>query len=260
MEILGYASAVAIGLILGLLGGGGSILAIPVLVYLFDIEPVRASAYSLFVVGITSLVGVGPKYKEGLVNFRAALLFGVPSVLSIFSTRKWFVPFIPDPVVSFGELELSKRLLLLGLFAVLMILAALPMIRKQSESDAPPSPKPVYQLVLQGIGVGFITGLVGAGGGFLIIPALVFLGGLKFKTAAGTSLLIIGLNSLMGFLGDVLNYPMDWPFLLYLTGLSILGIFIGARLSNLISGSALKRTFGWFILATGIYILLKEAI
>lgn len=260
MEIIGYASAVAIGLILGLLGGGGSILSIPVLVYLFGIEPVRASAYSLFIVGLTSLVGVVPKYRASLVNVKMAMLFGVPSIAAIFSTRKWFIPIIPEHVASIGEYVVSKRMLLLGLFALLMLLAAIPMIRSKAGPDTPHPSKPAYQLILQGLVVGFITGLVGAGGGFLIIPALVFLGGLPFKSAAGTSLLIIALNSLVGFLGDVLNYAMDWTFLLSISGLAILGIFLGAKLSDNLHGDLLRRIFGWFVLITGLYILSKELI
>lgn len=258
MELLGFAAAVVVGLILGLLGGGGSILSIPILIYLFDIEPVRASAYSLFLVGITSLIGTIPKYRDHLVNLRTGLLFGLPSIIAIFATRKWVVPMIPDPITSFGEVVLTKRLLLLGLFAVLMILAALPLIRGGKEIESPHPRFRTFLVVAEGLLIGFLTGLVGAGGGFLIIPALVFLTGLNFKTAVGTSLLVIAINSLAGFLGDVLNYRMEWTFLLGITSLAVVGILLGNTFSRRINSLTLRKAFGWFTLAVGTFILLAE--
>jgi uncharacterized membrane protein YfcA len=258
MEILGYVASVFVGLVLGLLGGGGSILSIPILVYLFHIEPIRASAYSLFIVGITSLIGAVPKYREKLIDFRSAVLFGLPSILAIFSTRKWVVPLLPEVIATVGDFEITRRMLLLGLFAILMLFAALPMIRKtKGHSDGPKGSRTLL-IIVQGLWVGFLTGLVGAGGGFLIIPALVFLAGLPFKTAAGTSLVIIAVNSLIGFFGDMLNYTMDWPFLITIASLAIVGIFIGNRASRHVDGQTLKQAFGWLILITGLYILSKE--
>lgn len=257
MEFIGYVAAIGIGLILGLLGGGGSILSIPVLVYLFQLDPVRASAYSLFVVGITSLIGAVPKYREGNVSLRTGLIFGIPSILAIFLTRKWFVPLLPDIVITVGEFELTRRLLLLGLFAILMIGASWTMIRERKVNDED-RPLRVLPLALQGFIIGFTTGLVGAGGGFLIIPALIFLAGLPFKRAAGTSLFIIAANSLIGFIGDVLNFQMDWPFLFAITGLAIIGILAGNRLSRRVRNETLGRSFGWFILVSGVYILIRE--
>lgn len=259
MEIFGYAAAICIGLILGLLGGGGSILSIPILVYLFHIEPVKASAYSLFIVGITSLIGAIPKYKDHLVNIRTGLLFGIPSILSIFVTRKWIVASLPEVILQIDSYILSKRIFLLGLFAVLMILASISMIRNKKE----PVQKQQYRsflLIIEGTLIGLLTGLIGAGGGFLIIPALVLLTGLPFKTAVGTSLFIIAINSLSGFLGDVLNYSMDWAFLMSITALAIVGIFIGNHFAHQISPIRLRKSFGWFVLVTGIYILLRETL
>ena len=260
MELFGYLASIFIGLVLGLLGGGGSILSIPILVYPFAIEPVRASAYSLFIVGITSLFGAIPKYREGLVNLRTGILFGIPSIISIFATRRWLVPAIPEILFQSDEVIITKRMLLLGVFAILMILASIPMIRKGNEPVAGDRKFKTFQVFVQGTFIGFLTGLVGAGGGFLIIPALVFLTGLSFKTAAGTSLFIITINSLIGFLGDALNYSMDWGFLLSITSLSIVGIVIGNRLSRLIEGTKLKQGFGWLILVMGFYIILRETI
>lgn len=258
MEILGYAASLLIGLTLGLLGGGGSILSIPVLVYLFGVEPVRASAYSLFIVGTASFIGSLVKHREGLVSLRTGLLFGIPSVVSIFCTRKWLVPMLPDTLITYGTFVLTKRMFILGFFAILMFAAAMPMIRRAPPHQAANVPKPFVQVALQGISIGFITGLVGAGGGFLIIPALIILTGLPFRVAAGTSLMIISMNSLIGFLGDALNYSMDWPFLILVTSLAILGIFVGTLLAKRVPGSTLKRSLGWFILATGTYILFRE--
>jgi uncharacterized membrane protein YfcA len=258
MEVAGYFASVFIGIILGLLGGGGSILSIPILVYLFSIEPVIASAYSLFIVGTTSLVGAIPKYRDHLVNLKTGIIFGIPSIASIFITRKWIVPAIPDIVVTIDSFTLSKRLLLLGIFATLMILASISMIRGKSEIKNEDHNFKTLLVIFEGALIGFLTGLVGAGGGFLIIPALVFLTGLPFKTAVGTSLFIIAINSLSGFIGDVINHRMDWPFLLSITSLAIIGILIGNTFQKKISALKLRKAFGWFILVMGIYILSKE--
>jgi uncharacterized protein len=258
MEWFGYFAAIAIGLILGALGGGGSILSIPVLVYLFHLDVVTASAYSLFIVGMTSLVGAVPKYQEHLVSLRTAIAFGIPSIISIFSTRKWIVPSLPDVILHFGDVTVTRRLFLLGLFAILMILASISMIRQKDEQETESNKFRTGLLILEGIVIGFLTGLVGAGGGFLIIPALVLLTGLNFKTAVGTSLFIIAINSLSGFAGDVLNYKINWTLLLTLTALAIAGIFAGHHLSRTISHRRSRAAFGWFVLVTGVYILVRE--
>ena len=260
MDIIGYLASVLIGLILGLLGGGGSILSIPILVYLFHVDPVLASAYSLFIVGTTSFVGAIPKYKDHLVNVRTGFLFGIPSILSIFVTRKWIVPAIPDIILQAGSFVLTKRILLLGIFALLMILASLSMIGGRKEIVSDDHRFRVFLVILEGTLIGFLTGLVGAGGGFLIIPALVFLTGLPFKTAVGTSLFIIAINSLMGFLGDVLNYNMDWPFLLSITALAIGGILIGNQFQKKISAARLRKAFAWLVLIMGSWILFREIV
>jgi uncharacterized protein len=260
MEIFGYIASICIGIILGILGGGGSILSIPILVYLFQVDAVLASAYSLFIVGTTSLVGAIPKYKGRLVNLQTGLIFGVPSIISIFITRKWIVPSIPDIVWMTDSFILTKRILVLGLFAILMVLASVSMIRGRKEGDQEDSRFRTFLIIIEGILIGFLTGLVGAGGGFLIIPALVLLTGLPFKTAVGTSLFVIAINSLIGFLGDVLNTPMDWPFLWSITTLAVFGILIGNKISRKISQRWLRKSFGWFVLAMGCWILFKEII
>lgn len=259
METIGYLASIVIGIVLGLLGGGGSILSIPILVYLFQIDVVMAAAYSLFIVGVTSFVGAIPKYKHHLVNVKTGILFGIPSVLSIFVTRKWIVSAIPEILIQTEVFTLNKRNFLLGVFALLMVLASISMIRgKKSENTFEDHRFKFFLLILEGSFVGLLTGLVGAGGGFLIIPALVFLTGLKFKTAVGSSLFIISLNSLMGFFGDLMNYTIDWKLLLPITGLAVTGIFIGNFFSKRLEGILLRKLFGWFVLLMGLYILTKE--
>jgi uncharacterized membrane protein YfcA len=256
METAGYIASIFIGLILGLLGGGGSILSIPILVYLFNMDPVTASAYSLFVVGITSFIGAIPKYRDHFVDLKTGFAFGIPSLLTIFYTRKWIIPSIPDVIFYSENFTITRRLLLLGIFAILMMFASLAMIRGRTEEETVHRFSPF--IIVQGMLIGFLTGLVGTGGGFLIIPALVFLTGLRFKVAVGTSLFIISINSLMGFLGDVLNYTIQWKFLLTITTLAIAGVVMGNFLSRRVPSGSLRKAFGWFTLAMGTWILLKE--
>lgn len=261
--LLGLLASLVIGLSLGLIGGGGSILTVPVLVYLFSVEPVQATAYSLFIVGLTSAVGAYPKYKEGLVNVKTALLFGAPSIVTVFLTRKWIVPNIPAELFSVGSFVLTKSLLLMLLFAILMVAASFSMIRdpKKKSSDVKPGGSFNYPLILaEGAIVGLLTGLVGAGGGFLIIPALVLLTGLPMKQAVGTSLLIIAAKSLIGFTGDLSQQTIDWTLLMSISAMAVAGIFIGNSLSRKIDGNKLKKGFGWFVLAMGLYILIKEGL
>jgi uncharacterized protein len=260
MEIFGYIASFCIGIILGLLGGGGSILSIPILVYIFQIEPVIASAYSLFIVGVTSFVGAISKYRDHLVNLKTGLVFGLPSVISIFCTRKWIVPAIPDVIVGTEYLVVTKRILVLSLFALLMIMASFPMIKGRNELNSHDDEMKIPLVIVEGCLIGFLTGMVGAGGGFLIIPALVFLTGLPFKTAVGTSLFIIAINSLMGFLGDLLNYAMDWAFLIPITTLAVIGILIGNTFQKKISTMKLRKAFGWLMLAMGCWMLVREII
>jgi uncharacterized protein len=260
LEYFGYFAAIFIGLLLGLLGGGGSILSIPILVYLFHIDAVTASAYSLFIVGTTSFAGAVPKYRDHLVNVKTGFLFGIPSLITIFVTRKFIVPAIPNILFQSGDFFFTKRLLLLGIFAVLMVLASVPMIRGRRDIHPGRKKYQTILIIIEGTLIGFLTGLVGAGGGFLIIPALVFLTGLPMKTAAGTSLFIIAINSLTGFLGDVMNTSMDWKFLLTITAIAIVGVHIGNVLSKKIPGIKLKKAFGWFTLAMGCWILIRETL
>ncbi len=262
MTILGYLASILIGVSLGLIGGGGSILTVPVLVYLLGLNPVLSTAYSLFVVGTTSLVGSFTYMKKGLVNYRAALVFAVPSFITVFLTRKFVVPAIPDPVFTIGDFVLSKGAGIMGLFALIMLAAAFSMIRHKDKAEHGSGTQAIqfnYPLIaLEGAGVGLLTGLVGAGGGFLIIPALVLLARIPMKMAVGTSLLIIAAKSLIGFLGDIGQQAIDWNFLAIFTSLSVVGIFLGSYLTRFIPGEKLKRLFGWFVLGMAVFILWKE--
>ena len=332
MEILGYIFALLIGISLGLVGGGGSILTVPVMVYLFGIEPILATAYSLFIVGTSSLVGTFEYIKKGLLDYKTAILFAVPSFISVFVTRKFFlpllpenvnasfessevkiiiisiviftitllttyfilrsslkmagkgyfkvflllfpaimmvfmmrqffVPSLPDNLFTLGSVSISKNTGIMILFSIVMLIASISMVRKKKETvSAPKQRSKIYRgtlITLEGVVVGSVTGLIGAGGGFLIIPALVVLAKLPMKMAVGTSLLIISVKSLIGFLGDLSYQTMDWTFLLSFSGLSIVGIFLGARLSDKIPGDRLKTGFGWFILVMATFILLKQ--
>ena len=259
LTVIGYISASLIGLSLGLIGGGGSILTVPVLVYLIGVNPVLATAYSLFVVGFSSLIGTVTYFKKGLVNLKTALIFGLPSILAVFSTRKFIIPSIPDEIFTINDFIFTKEIAVMVLFSILMILASVSMIRGRKDREQTEEQKFNYPLIMiEGVVVGVLTGLVGAGGGFLIIPALVVLSKLPMKEAVGTSLLIIASKSLIGFLGDISNYTIDWTFLLIFTSIAVSGIFIGIALSNRIPGQKLKPAFGWFVLVMGIYILGKS--
>jgi uncharacterized membrane protein YfcA len=267
MEILAYLFATAIGISLGLIGAGGSILTVPVLVYMAHVEPVLATAYSLFVVGSTALVGGLQNAIKRRVDFRMAILFGIPSIVAVYATRAFVMPWIPGEIRFADSFAVSKGTGLLVIFAVLMVVTAISMIRGNGNGgtaeldnfDAKAASHHYGLVLLEGVGVGMLTGLVGAGGGFLIIPALVLLAGLEMKIAVGTSLFIIAAKSLIGFTGDIqTGSAIDWDFLLIFTAFSVGGIFIGMWLSKSIDGARLKRGFGWFVLVMGVYMMVRE--
>lgn len=263
MEIVGYIASILIGVSLGLIGGGGSILTVPVLVYLFSVEPVMATAYSLFIVGLTSAVGSVNFFQQGLVNVKTAVIFGIPSIAAVYLTRAFIIPAIPSQIFTLGEFVVTKSILLMVLFAVLMIAASYSMIKKDKKADGEEAKKQEFNyplILLEGSIVGILTGLVGAGGGFLIIPALVVLSKLPMKEAVGTSLAIIAAKSLLGFTGDLGKTEIDWMFLVLVSVFAITGIFVGSSLSKKIDGKKLKPAFGWFVLVMGIYIILKETL
>src|SRR5690349_22171944 len=264
MEVMGYIAALFIGISLGLIGGGGSILTVPVLVYLFGVNPVLSTSYSLFVVGSTSLVGAFNNYLKGFVRIKTALLFGLSSITTVYLTRRFLIPLIPEHIATVGGFKITEPIITMVLFAILMVVASISMIREhnQKAGDSVPESKKVNhpKLLTYGVAIGIATGILGAGGGFLLIPTLVLLVKLPMKDAVGTSLLIIALNSLIGFIGDIGHFTMNWVFLFKITAISIAGIFVGGLIGKKIAGNKLKKGFGWFVLVMGIYILSKEII
>ena len=257
-ELLGYFGALIVGLVLGLVGGGGSILTVPLLVYLLGYNPVIATAYSLFVVGTTSLVGTIQKFKKGLVDIKTGFAFSFPSFLAVYLSRRYLVPNIPDTFFNIGNYALTKEMGIMIFFAIIMILASVSMIKNKKETDTSQQNQAYYKTFIQGLIIGTITGIIGAGGGFLYVPALVLWANIPMKKAVGTSLIIVTINSLIGFTGDMQTLEIDWVFLLTFTLISVLGILLGVFLSKFISGQKLKKSFGFFTLAMAIYIFYKE--
>ncbi|MBK0383832.1 sulfite exporter TauE/SafE family protein [Pedobacter sp. SD-b] len=256
---LTYFLALFIGISLGLTGGGGSILTVPVLVYAARLEPVIATAYSLFIVGFTSLVGAFGYIKKGIVNIRMAIIFAVPAFITVWLMRKFVIHAMPAQLFTIGNFTLTKDLFLMLFFALIMLISGFKMVHN-IKKDSREFKEINYGLVLiNGIVVGILSGLVGAGGGFLIVPALVFFMGLPIHKAVGTSLLIIAINSLIGFTGDILNLPyIDWQFLFVFSAISSLGIFFGIYLNQYLNSERLKKVFGYFVLIMAVVILFKE--
>lgn len=258
MELLGYSAALLIGLSLGLIGGGGSILTVPILVYLFGIDPVLATSYSLFIVGVSSFVGSIGNLLHRYIDWRTVVIFGLLSVITVFCVRHFIIPQLPQQVTVTGY-RVSMSFITMMLFAGLMVLSSFSMMRgEEREQSALTRTAGRGEIAFYGIVVGLITGLLGAGGGFLLIPALTLLLRIPVRTAIGTSLLIITINSLVGFADDVTHHVMDWRLLIQLTGISVIGILAGLAIGQRVNGTVLKRGFGWFVLLMGLYIIIHE--
>lgn len=265
MIIAGFIAFLCIGLILGLIGGGGSILGVPVLVYLMHFNAVQATTYSLFIVGFTSLIGSFSYLRKGEISGEAILQFGMASLLTVFCVRKFVMPAIPEEIHLLG-VAMSKHVMIMILFSILILCSSVSMIRKRKANNLSQvrwdefsrSPLGLPFIILLGVAVGAITGFVGAGGGFIIVPVLMFFLGLKFKKAIGTSLCIIAINSLIGFTGNIGNQQINWLFLLSISAMSIAGIILGSILAGKVSSRKLKPAFGWFTLMVGIFVLIKE--
>ncbi|NJK28006.1 MAG: sulfite exporter TauE/SafE family protein [Coleofasciculaceae cyanobacterium SM2_3_26] len=261
--IVGHLLAIAIGISLGLLGGGGSILAVPTLIYVVGLTPKAAIATSLFVVGVVSVIGAIPHWQQGNVNWKTAAMFAPPAMLGAYlGARLAALPFITDTIqlVSFG---------------IMMVIASVPMIRggkpneKTGESPQPstlsqPSLNPHHSTLgwllipAEGLGVGGLTGFVGIGGGFAIIPALVLVGGIPIKEAIGTSLVIIAFKSVTGFLGYINQVTLDWTLVLSFTLAAALGTVVGALSTRAIAAKDLQKAFGYFVLAVAVLVLVKQ--
>jgi uncharacterized membrane protein YfcA len=258
MHVIGFIAAALIGVSLGLVGGGGSILTVPVLVYLFSVSPSLATSYSLFIVGTTSLIGAYKNFRKGLVHFRTALIFSASSVTTVFFIRKFIVPQLPKVFFSIGTFQVTESFAIMIVFAVIMFAVSISMLRNKPITYVHAKEHAIFLVLIYGIAIGAITGFLGVGGGFLLIPTLVLIMKLPMKHAIGTSLLIIALNSLIGFTGDIGHFNFQWMFLLSITFIAMIGIMIGDALNKKIHGDKLKRFFGWFILVMSICIIAKE--
>ena len=264
--LIAYGLFLLIGLILGLIGGGGSILSVPVLVYLFHYPAEIATGYSLFIVGITSLVGGFAFIKRGDINFESLLQFAVPSLITVFLVRKYLIPALPEVFFTTGGLTVTKQVFIMILFAVLIVFSSYSMIKKQKpnyRNDAmwdefSRSPLRIYFVIVLAILVGFLTGFVGAGGGFIIVPVLLFFIRVPVKKAIGTSLCIIAINSLVGFTGNLGHLDINWNVLGITSSICVAGILLGNMISIKISANKLKPAFGWFTLIVGIFVIVKE--
>lgn len=259
MELIGYALSILIGVSLGLIGSGGSILTVPLLVYFFHVSPLLATTYSLAIVGLSSIAGVISRLKQKLVDFKTILVFGLPSIVCVFLARKFILPAIPEQMNWGANLVLTKGHFIMLFFATLMLIAALSMILGKNKKEEE-GILPVYgfSLMLVGLAEGLLTGIVGAGGGFLIIPALVILAKLPMKKAIATSLIIISIKSLVGFTGDLMHTSVDWNFLSKIILLATAGIITGNYLNKKMEGAKLKKGFGYFVLAMAIIIFVEQ--
>ncbi|MBY0554736.1 sulfite exporter TauE/SafE family protein [bacterium] len=261
METFGFIASFLMGITLGLMGGGGSVLTVPIMVYLFGFTPTLATGYSLFVVGLTALIGSTLYIRKGEIDFKTGLLFALPSVIGVNISRGLIIPKIPQVILSFNNYALTKEILIMAAFAALMMIASFSMIKNKKE-PAPASTSPLMRsllIAIQALIVGLIAGFVGAGGGFLIIPALVLLAGLSMRVAVGTSLMIIAAQSLLGFAGDLSRgILVDWPLLLKVAAIAVIGIIAGSSVAHKIKEQQLKKIFGWFVLLMGISILIEQ--
>lgn len=237
--------AIAIGLSLGLLGGGGSILTVPLLTYVAGMDPKEAIAASLFVVGATSVLSTLTHARMGNVQWRTGLIFGAASMAGAFlgGLAGGYIPGV----------------ILMLAFAVMMIATAIAMLRGRKKRDTVEQTKlPLGKILIEGLVVGLVTGLVGAGGGFLVVPALALLGGLSMPVAVGTSLLVISMKSFAGLAGYLTTVSLNWPLVLGVTGMALIGALIGARLTKVVPEQALRKGFGIFVLAMGVFVLSQE--
>jgi uncharacterized membrane protein YfcA len=254
--IIGHLLAVGIGISLGLLGGGGSVLALPILVYVMGVSPKPAIAMTLVIVGSVSLVGVIPHWRKGYVNLKTTFIFGSATMLGAFIGAR----IATLPIVT----EEAQMLL----FGVMMLLAAGFMIyrslqQKTDQSELENYPEPICKycwlwLMTEGLAVGVLTGLVGVGGGFAIVPALVLLAKIPMRQAIGTSLLIIALNAIAGSLGYLGKLDMDWSLTLSFTLAAGIGSVLGSYMAQFVSARQLQTSFGYFLLAVAAFVLMQN--
>ena len=261
LEILGYAAAVLMGVVLGVIGGGGSILTVPILVYLFNTNATIATGYSLLIVGATAAFGAIRYYRQGLIEIHSAITFAIPSIIAVYLTRAYLMPAIPDVIMTSPFVIEKDSFIMVG-FGMLMVLSAVMMLTSDNSKLDSTKPKQSYPIIIvEGAVVGVATGILGAGGGFLIIPALVLLMGMDMKKAVGTSLLIIAFKSLIGFTGDLqAGIHLDWKLLSSLIVCTVVGMWIATFVAGKIEGKNLQKGFGYFTLVIAIFIFAKELI
>lgn len=258
MLILGYIGALIVGGVLGMLGGGGSVLTVPILVYVLKIDPILATTYSLFIVGISSLVGAVKNAQKKRIEYKLGIKFAIPTLTAVFLTRKYILPAIPETLFEHENLKISKDIGIMLLFAIVMLVSSYYMIKRKRQRKGKRKQIGLFLIALIGILIGVIAGIVGAGGGFLITPTLVLFLDLRMKRAVATSLLIVSIQALIGFTGGLDDLEINWFFLTSFSLISIAGIFIGVYINNFVKEAKLKRGFGWFVLVMGISIILLE--
>jgi len=256
MEIIGYIGAFLMGIVLGAIGSGGSILTVPLLVYLFNVTPTIATGYSLLIVGITAFIGAIRYYTKGMIDIRSATIFAIPSIAMTYITRAYIMPNIPDNI-----LGIDRDSSIMFLFAALMIVSAFMMYKDSHFSNKRnvDISHPKFLIILEGIVVGFITGLLGAGGGFLIMPALVLLMKMPISMAIGSSLFIISLKSLIGFVGDLQSgIIIQMPMILYFIICTVIGMIIATKYFSSKKDMLRQKFFAIFTALVAIFIVLKE--
>jgi uncharacterized membrane protein YfcA len=248
-ELLGIGLGFVVGIVLGLLGGGGSILAVPIFLYVFRVDPKPAIAMSLAVVGMSAFVGFLGHWRQGTVNLRVGLPFGAVAMGAAFLTAR-----VSDRVPE------AVQLTLFALFAFSAAVVMLVDSLRRVPANATPGWQPHFTpvLALEAIGVGALTALIGAGGGFVIVPALVYLAGVPVKQAVGSSLLIITLNALSGFAGYIGQEPIDWQLVGLFTGVAAVGALIGSRLNRYVPQVRIKQGFALLILVLGGYLVIRK--
>lgn len=263
---LSYILFAFIGLVLGLIGGGGSILGVPVLVYLLRYPVDIATGYSLFIVGLTSLIGAVAFIRKGDISLESLYEFAIPSLITVYCVRRFLLPHLPEVFLTTGGFALTKQMTVMTVFSILIVSSSYSMIKSSKPNNRRDilwdefsrTPVRIYFVILLAIFVGFLSGFVGAGGGFIIIPVLILFVRVPIKKAVGTSLSIIAINSLIGFTGTMSHMVIDWRFLLSVSGFCIAGILLGNAVSVKISTNKLRPAFGWFTLIVGIFVIIKE--
>ncbi|MDF2478610.1 MAG: hypothetical protein K0S24_4093 [Sphingobacterium sp.] len=261
--IIGFLLAILVGLSMGLMGSGGSILTLPIFVYLFHIEPQYALDYSLFSIGVLALIGSVEPVTKGKVDLKTTAIFLIPSLVSVYLTKRHLLTAIPAQF-HIAELSISRNHVIMLLFSFVILVSALAMIRRRKQLEVSAVMlhiSQVLKIITAGLLVGIMTGLVGAGGGFIIVPSLVLLLGIPLKQAIATSLFIIGLNASFGLGANyqLLNH-MNWPILLIFTLITLIGLQIGSKWKDRLEVVRLQGLFGYFLMSIGILILTFEVI